>query len=128
MKSAPSSSADTPRRDFVKAGAGMAAAAALRPLSAMSPTPRQAAPKKTIGIQIGTVSFVDEGVDQVLDNIQEHGQANAIFLNTFGWDRGLNGRQIYGHPFPDHGKQEYDLDLVGGNYATPHPSVTPTPS
>lgn len=111
----------TRRRDFLKAGA--AAATALKPLSGMSPSPQREAAQneKTIGIQVGTVSFIDEGVDQVLDNLQELGQVNTIFLNTFGWDRGLNGRQIYGHPFPDHGKQEYDLDLVGGNYATPHP-------
>ena len=81
----------------------------------------QKTPEKTIGIQVGSVSFVDEGVDRVLDNLQEKGAVNTIFLNTFGWDRGLNGRQIYGQPFPDHGVQDYDLDLVGGNYATPHP-------
>lgn len=111
---------DASRREFVKAGTGMAAVVAMHPLVAMGGPLQRTAPTKTIGIQIGTVSFVDEGVDQVLDNIQEYGAANTIFLNTFGWDRGLNGRQIYGHPFPDHGKREYDLDLIGGNYATPH--------
>lgn len=90
-------------------------------MSATSPDDGQDNIKKTIGIQIGTISFLDEGVDQVLENVQELGAVNTIFLNTFGWDRGLNGRQIYGHAFPDHGKKEYDLELVGGNYATPHP-------
>jgi hypothetical protein len=120
MNNTSQSSEKTPRREFVKQGAGMAAAAALGPLSSLA-SQQAAGGGKTIGIQVGAVSFVDEGVDKVLDNIQNLGQANTIFLNTFGWDRGLNGRQIYGHPFPDHGKQEYDVDLVGGNYATPHP-------
>lgn len=88
----------------------------------MGAPPVQAkAQERSIGIQVGAVSFLDEGVDNVLDNFQQLGRVNTIYLNTFGWDRGLNGRQIYDHPFPDHGKQEYDLDLVGGNYATPHP-------
>jgi hypothetical protein len=44
-----------------------------------------------------------------------------LFLATPTWTRGTGGRQIPGHPLPDHGKQEYDLDWVGGNYATVHP-------
>jgi hypothetical protein len=34
---------------------------------------------------------------------------------------GIAGRQIPGQPLPDHGKQEYDLNFHGGNFATPHP-------
>ena len=34
---------------------------------------------------------------------------------------GIAGRQIPGQPLPDHGKQEYDLNFRGGNFATPHP-------
>lgn len=99
-----SSPEGTARREFLKTSAGMAGAAALGPLSVRSPAAQQDPVEKTVGIQIGTVSFVDEGVDQVLDNVQQLDQINTIFLNTFGWDRGLNGRQIHGHPFPDHGK------------------------
>ena len=121
MKSDPLLPKNTGRREFLKTSAGLAAAAAFSPLSLMGQTAKQEASEKTVGIQVGSVSFLDEGVEQVLDILQERGQVNTIFLNTFGWDRGLNGRQIYGHPFPDHGKQEYDLDLQGGNYATPHP-------
>jgi len=74
-----------------------------------------------IGIQVGAISFVDEGVDQVLDCFQEKGAINTIFLTTFTYGRGLAGRQIPGQPFPDHGAQESDEKLFhGGNYATPH--------
>ena len=75
-----------------------------------------------IGIQVGAVSFVDEGVDAVLDVFQQQGQVNAIFLATFTYGRGIAGRQVPGQPLPDHGKQEYDEKTFrGGNYATPHP-------
>jgi hypothetical protein len=78
--------------------------------------------EKTIGIQVGAVSFVDEGVERVLDNFQRLGAVNTIFLTTFTYGRGLSGRQIPGQPFPDHGVQESDENFFhGGNYATPHP-------
>jgi hypothetical protein len=77
--------------------------------------------KKMIGIQIGAVSFVDEGVDQVLDIIQEKGNVNTIFLATFTYGRGIAGRQVPGQPLPDHGVQAYDeKQFHGGNYAMPH--------
>jgi hypothetical protein len=101
------------RRQFLKATAALAASMALRAEAAP-------APQKLIGIQAGAVSFVDEGVDQVLDVFQQ-AQVNAIFLATLTYGRGIAGRQVPGQRLPDHGKQEYDeKQFVGGNYATPH--------
>ncbi len=74
-----------------------------------------------VAVQVGAVSFIDEGVGPVLDILQERGGANALFLATPTWTRGTGGRQLPGHPLPDHGVQEYDLNWVGGNYATIHP-------
>lgn len=77
--------------------------------------------ERFVAIQVGAVSFVDEGVSQVLDTLQEKGGVNALFLATPTWTRGTGGRQIPGAPLPDHGVQEHDLDWRGGNYATVHP-------
>jgi hypothetical protein len=74
-----------------------------------------------IGIQVGAVSFVDEGTYRVLDNFQEMADINTLFLATFTYGRGIAGRQIPGSALPDHGKQEYDDNFRGGNFATPHP-------
>jgi hypothetical protein len=113
-----------PRREFFTTGAGLAAAVAVGPfpvasaLHAAEPPPG----RKSIGIQIGAVSFVDEGTDKVLDLLQERAAVDTIYLTTFTYGRGLAGRQIPGHPFPDHGAQESDEKTFhGGNYATPHP-------
>jgi hypothetical protein len=77
--------------------------------------------EKTIGIQIGPDSFVDEGTNKVLDILQERGAVNTLYLSTFTYDRGITGRQIPGKAFPDHGVQESDENYFhGGNYATPH--------
>jgi hypothetical protein len=77
--------------------------------------------KKMIGIQVGAVSFVDEGTEKVLDIFQERAAINTLFLAVFTYGRGIAGRQVPGQPLPDHGKQEYDLDFHGGNYGTVHP-------
>lgn len=74
-----------------------------------------------VAMQIGAVSFVDEGVEPVLDTLAERAGVNALFLATPTWTRGTGGRQIPGFPVPDHGNPEYDLDWRGGNYATVHP-------
>jgi len=75
-----------------------------------------------IGLQIGSISFVDEGTEKVLDILQQQGAVDTIFLTTFTYGRGLAGRQIPGQPFPDHGSQESDeRTFHGGNFALPHP-------
>src|SRR5437667_1944674 len=75
---------------------------------------------RVIGIQVGAVSFVDEGVAPVLDRFQRDANINALFIATFTYGRGIAGRQVPGQPLPDHGKQEYDTDFHGGNYARTH--------
>jgi hypothetical protein len=119
-----SASHAVPRREFLTAGAGLAAAVAVSPaplasmLQAAEPPPA----RKSIGIQMGAVSFVDEGVEPVLDLLEQRSAVNTIYLTTFTYGRGLAGRQIPGQPFPDHGAQESDEKTFhGGNYATPHP-------
>src|ERR1700676_2087808 len=97
------------RRSFIKTAAGSTALAAVPPS------------KKMIGIQVGAISFLDEGVEKVLDIFQERASVNTLFLAVFTYGRGIAGRQVPGQPLPDHGKQEYDLNFHGGNFATPHP-------
>ena len=78
--------------------------------------------KKLIAIQVGAVSFVDEGVDKVLDIFQERARINALMLAVFTYGRGIAGRQVPGQPLPDHGAQEYDTKAFhGGSYAALHP-------
>jgi hypothetical protein len=78
--------------------------------------------KPVIGIQIDAISFLDEGTEKVLDILQEKAGVNALFMGTFSYGTGITGRQIQGHPFPDHGIQQYqDFSKGhGGDYATPH--------
>src|SRR5947209_8058772 len=112
-----------PRRKFLQTTARVAATGAIG--SALLPSPVRGAEtpasNRMIGIQVGAVSFVDEGVDNVLDIFVQKGAINTVFLTTFTYGRGLAGRQIPGQPFPDHGSQESDEQTFrGGNYAIPH--------
>ena len=114
------------RREFLEASGVLAGSAMLGGVPIIQSTPPM------IGIQIGAVSFVDEGTDRVLDGLRETAAINTLFVATFTYGRGIAGRQLPNQPLPDHGKQEYDTATFrGGNYATPHPqyyrntSITP---
>jgi hypothetical protein len=108
------------RRLFLQ-GSAAAAIAATIPTATVIAQADAAQKKKMIGIQVGAVSFVDEGVENVLDEFQREG-INTLFLATFTYGRGIAGRQVPGQPLPDHGRQIYDTDTFsGGNYATIHP-------
>ena len=75
------------RRYLMKAAAATTAVAAF---------PQAPAPKKMIGIQAGVVSFVDQGVERVLDIFQERAGINTLFLAVFIdklQERDLNGRK-----------------------------------
>ncbi len=107
------------RRTFLQNAAATALTAALSASQVVASTvPKE----RTIGIQVGAVSFVDEGTGKVLDEFQRDASINTLFLATFTYGRGIAGRQVPGQPLPDHGSQKYDTDTFsGGNYATIHP-------
>ena len=100
------------RRDFAKLISAAGIGANL-PLAAETR-------ERNVGIQVGAVSFVDEGIAPVLDRFQKEANINTLLLATFSYGRGIAGRQVPGQPLPDHGKQEYDTSFYGGNFAHTH--------
>ena len=107
------------RRLFLQNAAGTLVAASL-PGAGMAAEP--AKQEKMIGIQVGAVSFVDEGVAPVLDEFQKSAAINTLFVATFTYGRGIAGRQVPGQPLPDHGSQKYDTDtFFGGSYTRVNP-------
>src|SRR5438309_11755472 len=109
------------RRDFVAAGVA-AGLARWDPGASPRGQPRRrpTADGPMVGIQVGAVSFVDEGTDRVLDRFEKLAAINTLFVATFTYGRGIAGRQPRATPLPDHGAQEYDDNYHGGNFATPH--------
>jgi len=123
---------DSSRRDFLKGLTTFPLVALLgaklppaTPVAALSGLPTAASStrgqdcKKFVAIQIGGRSFVDEGVEQALDVLQEKGGVNVLMPTVFTYGRGLAGRQVPGQPLPDHGAQEYD-EIHGGSYTALH--------
>src|SRR5580693_4738726 len=101
------------RRAFLQSAAAAAVTASM-PAAVQAEVSTK---EKMIGIQVGAVSFVDEGADKVLDEFQRDAAINTLFLATFTYGRGIAGRQVPGQPLPDHGKQMYDTDtFYGGCY------------
>jgi hypothetical protein len=107
------------RREFMQSATAAALAAAVPGSRAMAAAAKSDA---MIGVQVGAVSFVDEGVEQTLDVLQKDGAVNTLFLATFTYGRGIAGRQVPGQPLPDHGKQQYDTGtFYGGSYTKVDP-------
>src|SRR5215469_4654749 len=103
------------RRNFLQSATAAAVAASQNASAAPMAS-------KMVGIQVGAVSFVDEGVEKVLDEFQQDAHINTLFVATFTYGRGIAGRQVPGQPLPDHGKQQYDTDTFkGGSYTRIHP-------
>jgi hypothetical protein len=63
--------------------------------------------------QVKPFSWVDEGVDQVLDNLQQKGNVNTIFAYTFDYEESRL-RKGSATPLPDHGVS--GGELVGGAF------------
>lgn len=74
--------------------------------------------QNVIGCQVGTISFVDEGTEQVLDFLKDECAVNSVFISALSWARGNAGRALDG--YPDHGPQEPDY-LQGGAFFEPDP-------
>lgn len=107
------------RRTFLQTATGAAMAASASSSEMLAAAPRS---DKMIGIQIGAVSFVDEGTEKVLDVLQKDAFVDTLFVATFTYGRGIAGRQVPGQPLPDHGQQKYDTDtFVGGSYTNYDP-------
>jgi hypothetical protein len=75
-----------------------------------------------VGIQMGPVNFVDEGVEPLLDMLSERFGINALMIGTVSWLGLKVGRRVSREleGWPDHG-QQIDEPLHGGSYLTPRP-------
>lgn len=75
-----------------------------------------------VGIQISPISFIDEGVDAVLDTLQQRVGVNVLMLGTVSWLGLKSGRSI-SHEidgWPDHGVPQ-PYQMRGGAYFEPDP-------
>lgn len=96
------------RRAFLRLGAAFGAFLAQKARPQQTPAPRVTrVPVKNrrnfVGIQVRGFSWVDEGVDQVLDNIQQKGNVNTVWAYTFSYGESRL-RKNGPIPLPDHGK------------------------
>ncbi|WP_116133414.1 hypothetical protein [Tropicimonas sp. IMCC34043] len=78
--------------------------------------------EKFVGIQISPISFIDEGVDAVLDTLQNRVGVNVLMLGTVSWLGLKTGRSISYKldGWPDHGVPE-PFTMRGGAYFNPDP-------
>jgi hypothetical protein len=77
--------------------------------------------RKFVGIQISPISFLDEGVETVLDTLTQRVGVNVLMIGTVSWLGLKAGRSISYDVdgWPDHGIPEA-LTMRGGAYFQPH--------
>jgi hypothetical protein len=76
--------------------------------------------RKFVGIQVSPISFVDEGVDEVLETLKGRVGVNVLMIGTVSW-LGLKAGRSISHEldgWPDHGVPE-PLRMKGGAYFEP---------
>ena len=63
---------------------------------------------KFVGIQISPISFIDEGIDNVLDTLQKRVGVNVLLIGTVSWLGLKSGRSVSWEidGWPDHGIPE----------------------
>lgn len=103
------------RRTFLGAMGG----AALAPLAA---APAEEA-RKTIAIQLDAVGLVDEGIERVLDEVQQRASANTLLLDTLWFSRATTESALAGERNRGHGARSTDARLRGGHLGTVHPEL-----
>jgi hypothetical protein len=72
-----------------------------------------------VGVQVGPVSFVDEGVEAVLETLAEKGAVNSLVVAPLTWDESVASRADYGNP--GHGIVG-SLPITGGAFWNPDPA------
>ena len=80
------------------------------------------ATEKFVGIQVSPISFIDEGVDAVLDVLQHRVGVNVLLIGTVSWLGLKIGRSVSYQldGWPDHGVPE-PSPLGGGAYIATRP-------
>ena len=115
------------RRAFLKDSSLLIGASVLTPAVRALPVAVAGAGKEKplplVGIQVGPESFVDEGVENLLDWLRAKAGVNVICLTTFTYGQGFAGRQGPGRLYPGHGAlASAGAPFHGGNFAMPHGS------
>jgi hypothetical protein len=112
-------SLDVSRRRFVELVSGLAAAGKLRlraqakpPAAALSPV-KTVNRKNVVATQVKAYAWQDEGIDNLLDNLQKKGNVNTVFAFTFLSEPTDISGAI---PLPDHGTYSKANPEIGGAF------------
>ena len=110
---------DVTRRRFVQLLAALSAGATLRS-NAQSKAPRSSpssyktkSRKNLVATQVKAYAWQDEGIDRLIDNLQQKGNINTVFAFTFlSEPTDISGRI----PLPDHGTYSKANPEIGGAF------------
>jgi hypothetical protein len=98
-----------PRRVFLRLSSALAASVSASAADASpspAPPPQRNATrnrKNVVAIQMKCHAWIDEGIEQCLDNLQK-AAVNTIWAYTYDWEMGPRNTPNGAIPLPDHGK------------------------
>src|SRR5437763_7780207 len=95
-----------PRRTFVQLCSALGAYLAgpsSRPSKALAQTATPAVKnrKNFVAIQMKPHAWLDEGIDQALDNLQNKGNVNTMWAYTYDWEMGARNTPNCSIPLPE---------------------------
>lgn len=83
---------------------------------------------RIVALQLDAVAFVDEGIERVLDTIQERAFVNTLMLDVFWFSRSVSERALAGERYRGHGFRLQERDLLGGHFGTLRTPRLPVPA
>jgi hypothetical protein len=72
--------------------------------------------KNFVAIQVKPFAWIDEGIDKLLDTIQQKGNVNTVFAYTYDYDTARMTKDPASIPLPDHGAYADNVRRTGGAF------------
>lgn len=82
---------------------------------------------RIVALQLDAVGFVDEGIERVLDTVQERASINTLLLDVFWFSRGISERELAGERYRGHGLRLQEKHLLGGHFGVARTLPLPPP-
>jgi len=83
---------------------------------------------RIIAIQLDAAGFIDEGIERVLDTVQERAAVNTLLLDVFWFSRGTSERELAGERYRGHGFRLQAKKLLGGHFGAARSLGLPAPA
>lgn len=83
---------------------------------------------RPVGLQLDAVAFLDEGIERVLDTVQQRASVNTLLLDVFWFSRGISERELAQERYRGHEFRVQEPKLLGGHFGATRSLGLPAPA